>query len=144
MTKRPFKPAGVPQLFPYLTVQNAQRAIDFYRDAFGFYLSSDPAKDEQGNIQHAEMKFGQDCVIMFAPEGSWGSTKRAPATLGVSAALTLYTYCEDVDALYKQAMLNGAVSIMEPNDGFWGDRICGLIDPDGYEWMFATNVADHK
>lgn len=70
MSKRPFKPQGIPALFPYLTVRNAEEAIDFYKTAFGFELSSDPARDEQGSIQHAEMKFGDDVVVMFAPEGA--------------------------------------------------------------------------
>lgn len=143
MTPRPFKPAGIPQLFPYLTVKDAQKSIDFYTNAFGFHLSSETAKNDQGQIQHAEMRFGQEALIMFAPEGSWGSAKKAPASLGMTIPLTLYIYCENVDALYRQAMQNGALSTMEPNDGFWGDRVCSLIDPDGYEWMFATNIADH-
>lgn len=144
MTTRPFKPNGIPRLFPYLTVKDAQRSIDFYTKAFGFQTSSDPACDEQGNITHVEMKFGEDAVIMFAPEGSWGSTRKAPVSLKVQPSLVLYTYCEDVDALYQQAMINGAVSVMKPETMFWGDRCCSLTDPDGHEWMFATNVADHK
>jgi uncharacterized glyoxalase superfamily protein PhnB len=49
-------------------------------------------------------------------------------------------YCDDVDALYKQATSNGAQSKMEPNDAFWGDRVCQVIDPDGYLWMFAKSL----
>ena len=144
MSQRPYKPEGISGLFPYLTVRDAEKSIDFYSNAFGFTLSSQPGKDEQGKIQHAEMKFGKDVSIMFAPEGAWGAPRKTPVALGVAPSLVLYIYCEDVDALYKQAMANGAQSTMPPNDGFWGDRICSLIDPDGHEWMFATNIADHK
>lgn len=144
MSSRPYKPAGIPQLLPYLTVQNAQRAIDFYTKAFGFQLRSDPVKDEKGHIQHVEMKFGDEVVIMFSPEGAYGSTKKAPKTLETSPAITLYVYCQDVDGLYNQAMSNGASSIMEPADQFWGDRSCLLVDPDGHEWMFARNFADYE
>jgi PhnB protein len=31
---------------------------------------------------------------------------------------------------------------MPPQDMFWGDRMCNLLDPDGHSWSFATNVAD--
>lgn len=140
----PYKPEGIPQLFPYLAVRNAEKAIEFYEKAFGFTLSSQPAKDDQGKIQHAEMKFGKDVSIMFAPEDAWGSPRKTPATLGVTPSLSLYIYCEDVDALYKRAMVQGAKSTMPPNDGFWGDRFCNLVDPDGHEWMFATNIGEHK
>jgi uncharacterized glyoxalase superfamily protein PhnB len=144
MSQRPYKPQGIPALFPYLTVRNAEKSLSFYKEAFGFHLSSEPAKDGQGHIQHAEMAFGDDVLIMFAPEGAYGSHRKAPVSLGVSPSLAIYIYCKDVDALHKQAVEHGATSTLEPNDGFWGDRFCCLVDPDGHEWMFATNVADHK
>jgi len=144
MSKRPYKPHDIPGLFPYLTVSNAEKAIDFYQGAFGFRLNSQPAKDEYGHIQHAEMKFGDDVVIMFSPEGAFGSLRKSPLSHGISPSLVLYIYCEDVDALYKKAVSYGAQSLIEPNDGFWGDRFCCLADPDGHEWMFATNIVDHK
>jgi uncharacterized glyoxalase superfamily protein PhnB len=144
MQKRPYKPQGIPGLLPYLTVRNGEGAVRFYREAFGFQLSSEPAKDDEGCIQHAEMKFGEDTIIMFAPEGAFGSPRKAPVSEGVTPSLVLYLYCEDVDAFYKKAVAHGAKSTIEPNDGFWGDRFCGLVDPDGHEWMFATNIADHK
>lgn len=144
MSNRPYKPQGIPGLFPYLTVRNAENAIDFYKEAFGFQLSSEPAKDDKGHIQHAEMKFGDDVIVMFAGEGAFGSPRKAPISQGVSPSLVIYIYCEDVDALHKKAVEQGAKSTIEPNDGFWGDRFCCLVDPDGHEWMFATNIADHK
>lgn len=144
MSKRPYKPHGIPGLFPYLTVCNAEKAIDFYKEAFGFQLSAEPAKDEKGNIQHAEMNFKDDVIVMFAAEGAFGSPRKAPVSLGVSPSLVIYIYCEDVDALHKKAVEHGAKSTIAPNDGFWGDRFCCLVDPDGHEWMFATNIADHK
>jgi len=144
MSTRPYKPEGVPGLFPYLTVKDADESIQFYEKAFGFKLSSKPARDENGNTQHAEMKFGEDVCIMFAPEGAWGAFRRTPTALSILPPISIYIYCEDVDALYKKAMANGARSVMEPNDGFWGDRFCTLADPDGHEWMFATNITDHK
>lgn len=144
MTKRPFKPEGIPGLFPYLTVRNAERAIDFYEKAFGFVLRSEPARDEEGHIQHAEMKFDDDVVIMFAPEGAYGSPRKAPVSQNVQPSLVLYVYCKDVDDLHKQAISQGAKCTIDPNDAFWGDRFCALVDPDGHEWMFATNVADYS
>ncbi len=144
MQKRPYKPQGIPGLFPYLTVRDAEKAIKFYQESFGFQLGSEPARDDQGRIQHAEMKFGDDVVIMFAAEGAFGETRKAPRSQGTTPSLVLYVYCEDVDALHKNAVTHGAQSTIAPNDAFWGDRFCGLVDLDGHEWMFATNIADHK
>ena len=142
MSNPSHKPAGFPGLFPYLTVKDASLACKFYESAFGFKLSSPPSKYDNGHIQHAEMNFGDEIAIMFAPEGAWGSSRKTPNSLKVQPSLTLYLYCEDVDAFYERAIRAGAQSVTEPADGFWGDRFCTLVDPDGHEWIFATYLGD--
>lgn len=132
-----YKPDNFPGLIPYLTVQDAEKSIEFYEKAFGFKVGSDLGRDEQGKITHAEMSFN-DVTIMFTPEGAYGSPNKAPITSGAPACISLYVYCQDIDKLYKQAMSAGAQSLMEPNDAFWGDRVCQVSDPDGFQWMFAT------
>jgi uncharacterized glyoxalase superfamily protein PhnB len=54
----------------------------------------------------------------------------------------LYVYCDDVDKFFARATAAGAKVVAPPTDMFWGDRMCRISDPDGYEWSFATNVAD--
>ena len=54
--------------------------------------------------------------------------------------VSLFVYCEDVDALCKQAQAAGATVAMPPADMFWGDRMCSLIDPDGHTWNFSTHT----
>lgn len=132
-----FKPDNTPQLSIYLTVANADKAIDFYQKAFGFTLR-DKVDDGCGNI-HVEMTRG-DALIMFCPEGAYGGSKKTPYHLGISMPLNTYIYVEDTDGLYKNAINYGAVSLMEPHDSFWGDRACLLKDHDGYEWMFGTKL----
>jgi uncharacterized glyoxalase superfamily protein PhnB len=78
---------------------------------------------------------------MICPERTAEKCK-SPATAGVRPSSLLYVYCDDVDALFKRATTAGAAVEMSPQDMFWGDRTCTLIDPDGYLWCFATNVAD--
>lgn len=131
-----FSPNNMPQLSPYLTVKDGDKSIKFYQEAFGFIVE-DVSKDEKGIPQHVSMK-KEDVVIMFAPEGAWGSTRKTPESSRTSSPISLYIYCQDVDALYKQALNNGAKTVTEPNDSFWGDRFCAVLDIDGYEWWFAT------
>ena len=133
-----FKPKDSPALMNYFTVADAAKAIEFYQKAFGFTLRSS-SPDEQGKICHGEMTKGE-ALVMFCAEGSYDCKDKSPKNLGITMPLTIYIYVEDVDKLYEQAMKNGAISKVEPNDGFWGDRFCGLTDPDGYEWMFATHL----
>lgn len=54
----------------------------------------------------------------------------------------LYVYVEDVDALFARATAAGAKGERPPQDMFYGDRVCQVIDPDGHSWSFGTNVAD--
>jgi PhnB protein len=139
MSQRPPRPAGMPWLSPYLVVQNADAARDFYQRAFGFETKMlIPGPDGKG--KHVEMIW-KDAVIMFAPE-SPESPFRAPATLNVPSPVGLFLYCDDVDALFARATAAGAQVKQPPQDMFWGDRTCTLTDPDGHVWSFATNVAD--
>lgn len=134
-----YKPDNTLTLLPYLTVQNAQESLQFYQKAFGFRLLGDPVKGEDGQIAHVEMAH-EDATIMFAPEGSWGSPNKAPKTSGVPCPMGIYLYTPDVDAFYRNAVANGAQSLGEPQDMFWGDRSCRLLDCDGYVWSFGTKL----
>src|SRR5690242_3857533 len=107
MSKRAARAAGFPWLSPYLTVKDAERALDFYQKAFGFEKRmSMPGPD--GKTGHVEMVW-RDAVIMFGPEctsGGWES--KAPATSGAPSPVTLYVYCENVDGLFERATAAGA------------------------------------
>ncbi|HWG44450.1 MAG TPA: VOC family protein [Gemmataceae bacterium] len=141
MSKRPAKLQGTPWLSPYLTVKDADAAIDFYQRAFGFEKRfAMPGPD--GKTGHVEMVW-REAMIMFGPEHTKDECAyKAPVTTGVASPVGLYVYCEDVDALYARAVAAGAKVVSAPVDQFYGDRQCTLEDPDGHRWFFATNVAD--
>lgn len=141
MSKRSPRPAGSPWLSPYLTVRDADQASDFYQRAFGFEKQfAMPGPD--GRSGHVQMAF-KDAHIMFGPECAQGQNpSKAPASTGVAPPVGMYVYCDDVDALYARATAAGAKGDMPPQDMFWGDRMCRLLDPDGHSWSFATNVGD--
>lgn len=139
MSQRPPKPADMSWLSPYLTVKDADAALAFYQKAFGFEKKlALPGPD--GKAVHAEVRY-RDAVIMFGAENP-AHPCRSPATTGVRTPVSLYLYCDDADAIYKRATAAGAKSESAPEDKFYGDRVCGVFDPDGHLWYFATNVAD--
>ena len=131
-------PKGYHTATPYLTVQGAADAIDFYQRAFGakeIFRMPGPG----GKIMHAEITIG-DSHVMLADESNIGETK-APKTLkGTSAGIFLYV--EDVDATFKQALKAGAKQSQAVQDQFWGDRFGKLTDPFGHAWMLATHIED--
>jgi PhnB protein len=131
-------PAGYHSLTPYLVVNEASRAIDFYKQAFG-------AKETVrmggpgGKIGHAEMKIG-DSMIMLSDEMP-GSGNRSPQSLGGSP-VSIFMYVESVDSVFDQAVKAGAKADMPPQDMFWGDRFGKLTDPFGHAWAVATHIED--
>ena len=139
MNNRPAKPAHAPWIAPYLTVRDADAAIAFYEQAFGFEKRfSMPGPD--GRTAHAEMVW-QESSFMLGREGAENKCQ-APVTIGARPPVSLYVYCQDVDALFKRATAAGAKGELSPQNMFWGDRMGTLVDPDGHVWNFATNVAD--
>jgi uncharacterized glyoxalase superfamily protein PhnB len=93
---------------------------------------------EDGSTFHAEIKYKSQ-MIMLAKEGSFEGMAKAPVSINAESPMNLYVYCENVDEFYKTAVAAGAKSISEPQDMFWGDRMCRLKDLDGYAWAFATH-----
>src|SRR6266851_2720022 len=93
-------PDGYHTVTPYLIINGAAAAIDFYKQAFGATeLFRMPQPD--GRIGHAEIKIG-DSPIMLADEYSEMGYV-SPKTLGGSP-VSILLYVEDVDAVFKQAV----------------------------------------
>ena len=139
MSKKDPRMKDCPWLIPYFTVRNAEQAIAFYEKAFGFERGTCvPGPD--GKIQHAEMMYQGQVIVMFAPEGMGGCV--SPATSHRDALINLYVYSHDVDALYLRAVRAGIQTLQPPTDMFWGDRIARFKDPDGYDWTFGTHVRE--
>ena len=130
-------PEGYSTLMPYLAVDDASAAIDFYQRAFG---AKERGRQAAGDsIMHAELEIG-DSVIMLSDPFPQASTK-PPKELG-GTSVSIMTYVEDTDAVYKQAIDAGATSLMEPDDMFWGDRLSSVQDPFGHSWTIATHIED--
>lgn len=132
------RPADVPWLTPYLTVRSAQVSIQFFSDAFGFEKRD--LIDEDGAIMHVEMSYRGQLIVMFAPEGAFGSTARTPRSADAIAPQSFYLYVDDVDATYRRALDAGAKSLSAPQDQFWGDRFAQIEDLDGYRWALARRI----
>jgi PhnB protein len=137
MAVRPI-PEGYHSLTPYLIVDGAAKAIDFYKRAFGaveLFRMDGP----DGRVGHAEIKVG-DSPIMLADVNPQMNA-RDPRALGGSP-IHLVLYVEDVDAVYARAVEAGAKATRPVADQFYGDRSGGVEDPFGYTWWIATHIED--
>jgi len=142
MPSRPAKPADLPRIMPYLTVRDVAAAMEFCQRAFGFEPRPEAIiQKPDGSLMHGESRFHEG-VVMFGPQTDTGDESQAPQAGAVTASVSLYIYCDDVDALYVRATAAGALADSQPQEMFWGDRICTFTDPDGHRWTFATNVSD--
>jgi PhnB protein len=131
-------PEGYHTLTPYLAVDDAALAIDFYKRAFG--AKGRVRMDAPGGkIGHAELEIG-DSQVMLADPFPQAST-RPPKELGGTSA-SVFMYVEDVDEVVSQAVEAGATVTMEVADQFWGDRFGTVTDPFGHVWSIATHVED--
>lgn len=135
MSDRPrHVPAGYHMLTPYLIIDGAARAIEFYRKAFGateVMRLDGPA----GKVGHAELTIG-DSKVMLADEFP-EMDARGPAHFGGSP-ISLHLYVEDADAAVARAIAAGATAGRPVEDQFYGDRIGSVKDPFGYVWWCAT------
>jgi PhnB protein len=131
-------PEGYHTVTPYLAVDDAAEAIEFYKKVFG---AKERGRMEApgGKIGHAELEIG-DSVVMLSDALPQFST-RPPKDLG-GTSVSVFMYVEDVDAVVKQAVDAGATVTMEIADQFWGDRFGSVQDPFGHLWSIATHVED--
>ena len=130
-------PEGYHSVTPYLIVDDANAAIDFYKRAFGATeLFRLPMGDKIG---HAEIKIG-DSHVMIADEfpdmGHLGPNARGGTTV------SLLLYVDNVDSAFGKAVAAGAKEQRPVTDQFWGDRMGTLSDPFGHQWSLATHTED--
>jgi PhnB protein len=138
MTIKPI-PDGYHSITPYLMIDGATQAIEFYKQAFGateMFRMDTPG----GKIGHAEILIG-DSRIMMADDCGQESPFRNPRSSG-SSSVGLHLYVDDVDQVFAQAVNAGAKIIKPVQDQFYGDRTGALADPFGHVWFIATHKED--
>ena len=131
-------PDGYRAATPYLIVNGAVQAIEFYKKAFGA-VETMRMGGPNGKVMHAEIKIG-DAPIMLADEfPEMGA--RSPQSIGGSPVFLL-VYFEDVDAVTARAAEAGAKVLRPVQDQFYGDRSGTIADPFGHLWTLATHKED--
>jgi PhnB protein len=131
-------PEGYNTLSTYLAVDDATRAIEFYKEAFGA-TERGVMSGPDGKVAHAEIQIGDSVIMLSDPFEQ--SSLRSPKKLG-GACSAQFMYVEDVDAAFEQAVNAGATPSSPPEDMFWGDRFGRVTDPFGHEWQIATRTED--
>lgn len=123
-------PDGYHTITPYLSVEGADRFLEFLQEAFDAeQIMRMPGPN--GTVGHAEVRIGDSRLMLTE------ACDKMPSTPG-----SLYLYVQDADATYQRALQAGAESIMQPASQFYGDRMGGVKDSFGNVWFLATHVED--
>ena len=131
-------PEGYTTVTPYLIVEGASQAIEFYKRAFGASeIMRFPAPD--GRVAHAELQIGSSRVMLADEQPERGY--RSPQSFGGSGS-GIMLYLDDVDVVFSRALQAGAKALEQVKDQFYGDRTGTLVDPFGHWWTVATHVED--
>ncbi len=131
-------PDGYPRVSPYLIVDGANAAIDFYVSVLGAKERMRmPGPDDK--VGHAELAIGESLIMLADEFPDMGA--RSPKSIGGSP-VTIHVYVEDVDATVALAVKAGAAILRPVEDKFYGDRGGEFIDPYGHRWSIATHVED--
>jgi PhnB protein len=131
-------PEGYPRVIPYLSIDGAAAAIEFYSTVFD-------AKERirfpapGGKIGHAELEIGDALVMLADAFPEMGNP--TPKALG-GTPVTVMVYVDDVDATFARALKAGATEDRKVEDQFYGDRAGQFVDPFGHKWFVATHVED--
>jgi PhnB protein len=131
-------PEGYHSVTPYLVVDGAAAAIDFYKKAFGAVeVMRMPAPG--GKIGHAEIRIGDSHVMLADEHPEQGH--RGPKSIG-GTPVGIMIYVEDVDSVFAAALAAGATETRPLENQFYGDRSGSITDPFGHNWMIATHIED--
>jgi uncharacterized glyoxalase superfamily protein PhnB len=123
-------------LVPYLSIEGAIKAAEFYTRAFGAEELFRVPPDEQGRTMHIHLAINRTSVMLgdFYPES--GHHKEKPQ------AFTMQLIVEDIDAWWQRAVDAGCEVTVPVQLMFWGDRWGQLRDPFGVTW--AMNAPAEK
>jgi PhnB protein len=129
---------SVHEMFPYLCVSNAAKAIEFYEKAFGakekFRLT-----EPSGRIGHAEMDFAGMTLMLSDEFPEYGI--RSASTIGATA-VTIHLHVDNADAMVAKAVECGANLERAVQDEFYGERGGVVRDPFGHRWLIGHHIED--
>lgn len=132
-------PKGYHSVTPYLIIDGAAKAIEFYKKAFGAKVGLKMEQPDGKKVGHAELKIG-DSMIMLADECPETSA-RSPKTYGGSA-VGFHLYVKDVDKVVARTVAAGAKLVKPIENMFYGDRCGRVVDPYGHQWHISTHIED--
>jgi PhnB protein len=128
---------AIHEVFTYLRLRDAARAIEFYQRAFGVREKFRLVEPGTNRVGHAELEFG-NTVIMVSEEYPELNIL-GPESIG-GTSVSIHLHVDDADAMIKSAVDAGATLLRAPKDQFYGERSGSVRDPFGHEWLLGHSI----
>jgi len=129
---------AIHEVFAYLRLRDAAKAIEFYAKAFGatekFRLT-----EPSGRIGHAELELGGTTLMLSDEYPEFGIY--GPQSIG-GTSFMLHLHVDDADALIARAAAAGATIVRPATDQFYGERSGTVRDPFGHEWILGHAIEE--
>ncbi len=129
-----------PTLAVGVCYQDPRAALAWLERAFGFETTM-VVEGDDGSLAHSEMRAGRNGLIMVGRE--WDDFHKSPLALGGINTQSIHIHLEpgeDIDGHFARAIDAGARRLRDPADQFYGDRVYGVVDPEGHQWTFSVPV----
>jgi PhnB protein len=126
----PHVTADTPAIVPVFLVQDAEKYVDFLKQAFHareLFMT----RDAEGKIRHSRLRVGNSILSGGEVHGEFQA-----------APFLLHMYVPNTDEVYASALRHGATSIRGLEDAPYGDRTATVQDPAGNLWSLATHIKD--
>src|SRR5207249_7871660 len=97
-------PDGYHTITPHIIVRDAEKAIDFYKRAFGAEEIGRHLGPDGKSVMHAEIKIGDSLLMLNDEFPQMGAL--SPTSVGGTSS-TLHLYVEDADSAFEHAVKAG-------------------------------------
>ncbi len=126
-------PDGVHTITPQLTIDGCDKAIDWYKNAFGAELLVRAPDPSGKKVWHASMRIGDSQFFL---------NDAFPDMGGGAQPASLWIYADNIDQWWTRVVNAGAKIKMPIGDMFWGDRMGAVVDPFGNQWNLSQHIKD--
>lgn len=126
-----YKPEGFHTVTPYIMVDKPQVLIDFMKNAFFAKEINRSINPTNGDIANCILQIGDTCFMVSQAREQYTGMRTS-----------FYLYVDDVEAIHKRAIENGAKVEFEPENMPYEDRQSGVIDPCGNYWWISKRLVE--
>jgi PhnB protein len=129
VTSGPFRTT----IAPWLAVNDAQKAVDFYKAALGA-VETYRLEGDDGKLAVARLAV-EDATFWVQEDSEAG-----PEALG-STSVRMILSVEDPNSVHDRAVAAGAIEVSAVSDEY-GWRTGRVTDPFGYDWELSRQLTE--